>query len=104
MYAVVVALTVKPEMRERFLAAALDDSTCSVRDEPGCLRFDVLVDEKDPNKIYFYEVYRDQAAFQEHQKAPHFIQYRDTIQPDWYVVPTQVVRANSLYPADAAWH
>ena len=32
MYAVVVPLKVKPEMREKFLAAAQDDSICSVRD------------------------------------------------------------------------
>jgi hypothetical protein len=38
MYAVVVPLKVKPEMREKFLAAALDDSTCSVRDEPLMMR------------------------------------------------------------------
>ena len=46
MYAIVVPLKVKPEMREKFLAAALDDSTCSRRDEPGCLRFDVLQDNR----------------------------------------------------------
>jgi (4S)-4-hydroxy-5-phosphonooxypentane-2,3-dione isomerase len=42
MFALVVSLKVKPDMRDRFLAAAEDDSICSVRDEPGCLRFDVL--------------------------------------------------------------
>ena len=56
MYALVVPLKVKPEMREKFLAAALEDSTCSLRDEPGCLRFDVLQDNSDPNKFFFYEV------------------------------------------------
>ncbi len=66
MYAVVVPLKVKPEMREKFLAAALDDSTCSVCDEPDCLRFDVLQDNADPNRFFFYEVYRDENAFKAH--------------------------------------
>jgi autoinducer 2-degrading protein len=103
MYVLFVKSQVKPEYRERFMKVALEDARGSSHDEPGCLRFDVLVDEKDPNLIYFYEVYKDQAAFQEHQKAPHFLQYRNNIQPEWYVVPVQAVRSWSLYPADEDW-
>ena len=76
MYALVVPVKVKPEMREKFLAAALDDSTCSVRDEPGCVRFDVLQDNTDPNKFFFYEVYRDEAAVEAHRAAPHYARWR----------------------------
>jgi quinol monooxygenase YgiN len=64
-------------MRDRFLAAAEDDSTCSVRDEPGCLRFDVLSDNADPNHFFFYEVYDDQAAFDAHTQAPHYARWRE---------------------------
>src|SRR5262249_60721393 len=63
LFALVVSLKVKPDKRDQFLAAAEDDSTCSVRDEPGCLRFDVLQDQSDANHFYFYEVYLDEAAF-----------------------------------------
>ena len=76
MYAVVVPLKVKPEMREKFLAAALDDSTCSVRDEPGCLRFDVVVDNDDPDHYLFYEVYRDGDAFAAHRDSEHYARWR----------------------------
>ncbi len=103
MYVLFVKSQVKPEYRERFMQVALEDARGSSHDEPGCLRFDVLVDEKDPNLIYFYEVYKDQAAFQAHQQTPHFFQYRDTIKPEWYVVPVQAVRSWSAYPADADW-
>jgi autoinducer 2-degrading protein len=72
MLALVVSLKILPGQRERFLAAAEDDATSSVRDEEGCLRFDVLHDEDDENHFIFYEVYRDEAAFQAHQAAPHF--------------------------------
>jgi len=77
MYAVVVPLKVKPEMRDKFLAAALDDSTCSVRDEPGCLRFDVLADEADPAHFFFYEVYRDEKALEAHRASPHYARWRE---------------------------
>jgi autoinducer 2-degrading protein len=76
MYALIVSLKVKPDLRDKFLAAAEDDSTSSVRDEPGCLRFDVLQDQSDENHFFFYEVYRDEAAFQAHGQAPHFARWR----------------------------
>src|SRR4051812_45681868 len=76
MMALFVSLKVKPELRDRFLAAAEDDSTCSVRDEPGCLRFDVLQDADDNNHFFFYEVYQDEAAFQAHSQAPHYARWR----------------------------
>jgi quinol monooxygenase YgiN len=72
MIALVVSLKVKPDQRERFLAAAEDDSTCSVRDEAGCLRFDVVQDQADENHYYFYEVYRDEAALDAHRNSAHF--------------------------------
>jgi autoinducer 2-degrading protein len=76
--ALVVSLKVKPDQRQRFLAGAEDDSTCSVRDEGGgCLRFDVLQDQADENHFYFYEVYRDQAAFEAHQKTPHYARWME---------------------------
>jgi len=77
MFALIVSLKVKPEMRDRFLEAAADDSTCSVRDEPGCRRFDVLQDQADPNHFVFYEVYRDDAALQAHTQTPHFARWRE---------------------------
>jgi (4S)-4-hydroxy-5-phosphonooxypentane-2,3-dione isomerase len=68
----VVSIKVKPDQRDRFLAAAEDDSTCSVRDEPGCLRFDVVQNLADENHYYFYEVYRDEAAHAAHRNTPHY--------------------------------
>jgi len=99
MYAIVVPLKVKPEMREKFLAAAQDDSTCSVRDEPGCLRFDVLQDNTDPNKFFFYEVYKDEAAFKAHQQTPHYPRWREAASV-CLVEPTQAGRCTIVFPKD----
>ena len=100
MYALIVTLRVKPEYRERYLEASLGDAQGSARDEPGCLRFDVLIDNNDPNTIYFYEVYRDEAAFQEHLKAPHYITWRDTVQ-GW--AEGEARFATTFFPAEADW-
>jgi len=97
-----VKIQIKPEFRERFIEASLGDGIGSTRDEPGCYRFDVLQDDGDPNRIYFYEVYKDEAAFAEHAKQPHFIKWRDTVK-DWTAQPNEVSRSHTIFPADAAW-
>src|ERR1700736_1792111 len=67
---------IKPATREKFLKAIEVDALGSERDEPGCLRFNVLQDEKDKNVYYFYEVYKDQAALEAHCKTPHYAIWR----------------------------
>jgi autoinducer 2-degrading protein len=99
MYALVVALKVKPEMREKFLAAALEDSTCSVRDEPGCVRFDVLQDNTDPNRFFFYEVYLDESAVEAHRASAHYARWR-AVAPGLLAEPTNASRCTTLFPKD----
>jgi quinol monooxygenase YgiN len=67
-----VVFDVKPEAFEEFHQAALEDSTCSVRDEPGCLQFDVLAPTAGGNILAFYEVYKSKDAFSAHMETPHF--------------------------------
>jgi len=86
-------------LRDKFLAAAEDDSLSSVRDEPGCLRFDVLQDNSDPNHFYFYEVYRDEAAFQAHGQAPHFARWRAAA-AEVLAEPASVSRCTTLFPRE----
>ena len=47
MLAMWVKVRIKPELREKFLKAIEADALGSERDEPGCLRFNVLQDAKD---------------------------------------------------------
>jgi quinol monooxygenase YgiN len=56
----------------RFLDLVRDNAATSVRDEPGCERFDVLLPAGDPSRVLLYEIYRDRAAFEAHLLAPHF--------------------------------
>ena len=57
-----VSVQVKPEHVKEFLEVVRYDAEHSEKDEPGCLRFDLIQDRDDPNRFYFYEVYRDEAA------------------------------------------
>src|SRR5207245_5124004 len=76
MIAIWVKVRIKPDMREKFLKAIEADALGSERDEPGCLRFNVLQDEKDANVYYFFEVYKDQAALEAHRNTPHYAIWR----------------------------
>jgi (4S)-4-hydroxy-5-phosphonooxypentane-2,3-dione isomerase len=103
MFALVVSLKVKPERREEFLKAVEEDGRGSREDEPGCLRFDVLQDNADPNHYYFYEIYRDEAALTAHTQAPHYQVWRQAVEAGVLAEPAQVTRCQTLFPTDAAW-
>jgi quinol monooxygenase YgiN len=67
------------------------------------VRFDVIQDEGNPNRIYLYEVYKDTAALDAHTRAPHFLRWRNT-QMDWFASPAVVGRGLSIFPSDADWN
>jgi len=71
MMAIFAKLSVKPEHTEHFMTFLRADVAGTLA-EPGCLRFDVIRDEKSADTYYLYEVYRDAEAFADHQKTPHF--------------------------------
>ena len=102
MIALIVTIQIKPDHREAFMESMMDDARGSNNDEPGCLRFDVLQDNEDPNKIHLYEVYKDQAAVDAHRAAPHYTKWRETVQ-DWF--DGEIVRrlASPVFPPDGSW-
>ena len=77
MFSLMVQVQVDPDRREEFLAAITANAETSVRDEPGCLRFDVCTVDGDENRFVFYELYADAAAFAAHRAAPHFRIWRE---------------------------
>ena len=72
MYVIIAPIQIKDGHKDEFIEALLEDARGSVNDEPGCLRFDVIQDSSDANRVWLYEVYVDEAAFQAHTQAPHF--------------------------------
>lgn len=71
MLGVVAKVKVKPAEIDRFLHFIEADVRGSLT-EAGCVRFDVLRDEKNANVFYLYEVYADHAAYALHAEAPYF--------------------------------
>jgi autoinducer 2-degrading protein len=48
-----VTVQVKPEHVSEFLEVVRHDAEHSEKDEPGCLRFDVIQDKDDRNRFCF---------------------------------------------------
>jgi quinol monooxygenase YgiN len=77
MFSLVVQMVVRPGRREEFLAGMSANAEASVRDEPGCLRFDISALAADPDRFFLYELYTNAEAFAAHKASPHFAQWRE---------------------------
>ncbi len=75
MYVIVVDFTIKAEHVAAFRAAMIENARRSRETERGCRQFDVCVDPKDATRIFLYELYDDEAAFQAHLKTAHFLEF-----------------------------
>jgi quinol monooxygenase YgiN len=102
MYAVVVKIKMKSEFRKEFIDAVLEDARGSIQNEEGCLQFNVIQDENDPDLLHLHEVYRDARAFEAHKLTPHFNKLLDTIK-NWLAEPLDLATGTHLYPSDQVW-
>jgi len=101
MYAVIVNLRVQPGWLDDFLTGIHANALASLRDEPGCLRFDVQQQVDDPHAFVLYEIYASQAAFEvDHRQAPHYAAWRQVTAQ--CVVPGSHVNTfyTPAFPAD----
>jgi (4S)-4-hydroxy-5-phosphonooxypentane-2,3-dione isomerase len=76
-YVIIVEFRLVPGSLEKFLRLIEDNANASVRDEPGCTRFDVLTPAGEGDKIVLYEIYDDRAAFEAHLRTPHFARFNE---------------------------
>lgn len=81
MFAVVVTIRVHQADWKAFLPLMQANAKASLADEPGCHHFDVCQDAERPHEVFLYELYADQAAFNVHLEAPHYLSFNDTTAP-----------------------
>jgi (4S)-4-hydroxy-5-phosphonooxypentane-2,3-dione isomerase len=72
LFVVVVEFHLKPGAQSVFRSLIDANADASVRNEPGCLQFDVLEPEGESDRVLLYEIYADKAAFDAHLKTEHF--------------------------------
>lgn len=88
-YVITVLFTVRPESREYFRAAVLENAALSLEREPGCEIFDVCESAAAP-EFFLYEVYGTEQDFLKHLETEHFRQF-DKLCASW-VTGKQVTR------------
>jgi autoinducer 2-degrading protein len=71
----VVTFEVPPAGMASFLRISEENSRTSRKEEPGCIGFDVLLPEGEPNSVMLIETYRDEAAYKAHRVTPHFLAF-----------------------------
>ena len=76
-----VELLLKPEQRDAYLARARTHRETVLKNEPGCRRFDISVEEENENLVRLYEVYDDDAAVDRHMQTPYMNAYRAETAP-----------------------
>ena len=100
--ALVVKIHMKAEFREQFLKEMWADAIGSEKNEPGCLMFNIVHDNADPNILYLFEVYKDAKAVDAHKKMPHFVKWLETTK-NWLAAPLEIMPSTTIYPPANAW-
>ena len=99
MQILLVEVNIKAERLTDFLELIKYDAEHSENDEPGCLRFDVVQDNSDPNKFFFYEVYLDENALKAHQASAHYPRWRAAA-AEVLAEPAVASRCTTIFPKD----
>ena len=77
---IVVDIETRPGAAEAF-ARLIAVNAAASRTEPGCRQFDVCLDPAAPSRVFLYEIYDDDAAFEAHMQAPHYLEFAAAAKP-----------------------
>ena len=74
MFIIAVTFTFHERHRDEFRRAILANAATSLKEEDGCIVFDVC-ESQDRPVFFLYEQYADEEAFGLHFASPHFIDF-----------------------------
>jgi len=74
----IAELEINPAQLVAYTAAVKEEMETSVRVEPGVIAIYSVAEKASPNKLRFFEIYADEAAYQAHIQSPHFRKYFET--------------------------
>ncbi|MFW9780189.1 MAG: antibiotic biosynthesis monooxygenase [Candidatus Heimdallarchaeota archaeon] len=80
MFIACVTVYVKPEYRDKFITATIENAQSTRTEEPNNLRFDFLECDTDPNRFFLYEVFTDEDASAEHKTTNHYLEWREKVE------------------------
>ncbi|WP_002638543.1 putative quinol monooxygenase [Myxococcus hansupus] len=76
----IAELEIDPAQLDAYQAAVKEEMATSVRIEPGVLAIYAVAEKAHPNRLRFFEMYADEAAYRSHLASPHFQKYVKTTQ------------------------
>jgi quinol monooxygenase YgiN len=74
----IAELEIDPAHLEAYTAAVKQEMEISVRVEPGVIAIYSVAEKDRPNRLRFFEIYADEAAYQAHIQSTHFKKYFET--------------------------
>jgi autoinducer 2-degrading protein len=75
-YAITVDFDIKREHHDTFMNLVTQNASASVRDEPGCIRFDVMTPSNGGSgRVFLYEIYESEVAFADHLRSAHYLSF-----------------------------
>ncbi|MHA2225733.1 MAG: putative quinol monooxygenase [Candidatus Hodarchaeales archaeon] len=98
MFIACVTVFVKPECKEAFIEATLENAR-NTRKEPKNLRFDVLQCLDDDNRFFLYEVYTEIGGMEDHKQTTHYQVWRETVE-EMMARPREGIKHRVLFPEE----
>ncbi|WDF61899.1 antibiotic biosynthesis monooxygenase [Flavobacterium sp. KACC 22758] len=71
-------IEIYPEYLSEYKAILKEESSVSVKLEPGVLAIFPMYQKNDSTQVRILEIYNDNDAYQSHLKTPHFQKYKTT--------------------------
>jgi len=87
-YVQLVDYEIAPADLQKFIEALKENGAATIK-EAGCRQIDISQSASNPNKIFIYEVYENEAAVQAHRASDYFKKYLATIK-DIVVVKREI--------------
>lgn len=100
LYINAVDLVIVPSEMPKYLEAIKENAANAVK-EPGCREFNVTVLASNPNHVFLYEVYDNEAALEAHRQTEHFKKYAAATKN---MVADRSVRAMSVIALNSKAH
>ena len=99
MHAIFVVINVKPEHVQTFTEASIVEARGTVGGEPGVFQFHMLTDKSNPNRFYFFEIFRDEAAVEAHWETENFKIWWNTIEGMLDGEPETISTMRTVFPS-----
>ena len=96
MITIVVRRQLKPGVKEAYIERVrpLVDGS---RSEPGCISYDLVEENGNPDMVAFVERWKDEEALAYHQQTAHFTSIVPTLNEDFAAAPSSGISYKLLY-------